>query len=129
MELTPKQLAVFEKLELGVYSFTDLSTDERALLSETLRANGSFTAQQRALLHGWYLQVTPEQVSAANAALPTDRAIFARADTEGALWLNADLLTDCARPGDTYHSITSTLVQLKLVKLDESNFPAAEAIL
>ena len=126
MSLTSEQLALLQKIELGSYSFSSLSTEEQSLLSSILRPNGPFTSLQRDLLHDWYLPVTSGQLAAANAALPKGIAISGRADSEGVLWVNADLLTDCAQPGDTYNAIGGLLIALPLTKKPDSDFPSAD---
>ena len=123
MSLTTEQLALLTKLESGLYSLSNLTTPERELITATLRLSGLFTDQQKELLTDWHLPTTPEQVAAANAALPTGTAISARADNDGALWVNADLLTDCMRPGDTYHAIGGVLITLPLTKKTDRDFP------
>lgn len=122
--MTPEQTALLELLASGAYSWADLDTEQQSLLSATLRPTGSFTVEQLALLADWYLVATPEQVATANATLaPLNRRIGSRLTTDDRTVANADLLTDCMRPGDTYHEIAPTLATLKLIRLEAEAFP------
>lgn len=126
--LTPEQSALLELLAPGAYAWATLDTAQQQLLSATLRPAGSFTDEQRSLLADWYLIISPEQLAAANATLaPLRMAIASRTTTDGRTTINADLLTDCVQPGDTYRAIASTLAQLKLIRLPPTAFPAPTA--
>jgi hypothetical protein len=126
--LTPEQTALFTKLESGSYSFTDLSTDERAVISATLRPvkYRPFTEEQRQLLTDWYLLVTVEQLEYIKTILSPGLGLNPRITTDGRITLDADLLTDCVRPGDTWYSIVSVLTTYPLIKLSASDFPIIE---
>jgi hypothetical protein len=120
--LNTEQQNLLDLLAAGGHAWVDLSSSQRQLLSETLRPESAFTAEQRVLLADWYLLITPEQLVIANTILaPTARAITSRITIDERLVTNADLLTDM-RIGDTYYTIASLLVTLKLIKIEASMF-------
>jgi hypothetical protein len=58
-----------------------------------------------------WLACTAAQVVAINAALPSCTRVAAKADIDGALWLGADLKTDCG-PGQTYAAAQALIMAL-----------------
>ena len=121
--MTPDQLALKNLLDTPL-SWVQLTPAQRSLLRETLRPSGEFTPEQRDLLQDRYLPITPEQLAQAQALLlPSRTQVSARADTGGALWLPADLLTDCMEPTDNYHAIAPLLAQLPITLKPADEFP------
>jgi len=122
--MTPDQLALKNLLDTPL-SWVQLTPAQRSLLRETLRPSGEFTPEQRDLLQDRYLPITPEQLAQAQALLlPSRTQVSARADADGALWLPADLLTDCMEPTDTYHAIAGILATLPITLKSANDFPA-----
>lgn len=122
--LSTEQQSLFNLLAPGAYAFSELDGEQQQLLAATLRPIGPFSTEQQALLTNWYLLITPDQLAAANATLaPLKRGISGRTTIDDRTTTNADLLTDCIRPGDTYHAIAPLLATLKLIKLNADQFP------
>lgn len=125
--LTPNQITLLQILAKGEHSWIDLTVDQQIELSSVLRPENSFTSDQRELLKDWYLLISPEQLLEANDTLqPLGLAIGSRQTIDGQTVTNADLLTDCIQPTDTYHSIAHILATLKLIKLTPDMFPLVE---
>lgn len=123
--MTPHQLSLKTLLDAAPLAWVQLTPEQRALLRETLRPSGEFTPEQRELLANRYLPITPEQLAQAQALLlPSRTQGSARADADGALWLPADLLTDCMEVTDTYHAIAPILAQLPITLKSTDEFPA-----
>lgn len=124
MALNSEQTTLLELLAPGTYAFSEITPEQQQLLAITLRPIGPFTDEQRALLVDWYLLVTPEQIAAANATLaPLSLGIGSRQTSDDRTVTNADLLTDCMRPGDTYQAIAPFLSTLKIIRIAPEEFP------
>ena len=122
--MTPEQLALKSLLDTAPLPWVQLTPGQRILLRETLRPSGEFTPEQRALLQDRYLPISPTQLDQAQALLlPSLTQVSARADADGALWLPADLLTDCMEPTDTYHAIAGILATLPITLKSANDFP------
>ncbi|MBD1876246.1 hypothetical protein H6F75_22425 [Nodosilinea sp. FACHB-131] len=123
--MTPDQLALKELLDSAPLAWVQLNPNQRSLLRKTLRPDGEFTPEQRELLQDRYLPITTEQLAQAQRLLlPRRTQVNARADADGAMWLPADLLTDCMEVSDTYHAIVGLLAQLPITLKPADDFPA-----
>ena len=127
MALSTDQLALLNLLAPGDYAWADLDAAQQQLLSATLRPTGPFTDEQRSLLADWYLLITPEQVSTANATLdPLGQGVGSRQTSDGRTVTKADLLTDCVQPTDNYHAIAPILTTLPITLVPPDQFPQPE---
>lgn len=121
--MTPEQLELKELLDSAPAAWVDLTPEQQALLSQTLRPDGEFTAEQRELLKDRWLLVTETKLAEMISDLSPGIGLHAVADLEQNLWLSADLLTDCLRPTDTYYEIGADLIYLPITLKSASDFP------
>jgi hypothetical protein len=137
--LTETQQALFNKLATTQSSFSSLTEAEQAIVGATLRPSGGFTEEQRALLYpNWWLIVDDVDLLANDlppglglAVIETLPITFSAelgwhdsgtSSNRRKQVLSASLLTDC-RPGDTWGSIGSQLVELVIAKITPDLFP------
>lgn len=110
------------KLDTFPTAWSELSDNEKVLMSETLRPFNGFSEEQYSLLKNRYLPVNENLINEINNTLPSTIKVPAKKDKEGNLWVTASLLTDCMRQGDTYFLIASIISNLPITLLEESVF-------
>lgn len=122
MNLSTEQLQLIEKLKSGLYSYQGLSEDEKQLLRQTVRPDGCFTNEQKQLLSNFYLVV--ENLEFIKSTLTLLNLDINPIETlDGLQVINADLLTDCLEPSDTWYSIRNWLATMTIKYLLPEDFP------
>lgn len=91
-------------------SWQDLTTNQKNAAKAML--SGGFNDAQRAWLTKQWLVITQPDVDAINATLPAGTRVSPVADAGGALYVNADLLTDSQDPGSTYFAARAVIRRL-----------------
>jgi hypothetical protein len=116
--------ALLELLNKSFYEATSGNAELAEYLSERLRPAGGFTPDQTTLLAQVKLQIS--DIDEANyqlnninfEAYPFSFGFAPMLATDGFYYLNADLLTDCLRPGDHYEWAKGYLINLKIVSAE-----------
>lgn len=101
--MTPEEISAItaagDLLRANPMPWEDLPQEASAVLAAALMPAPSFTLEQRGYLNLWWLPVSQEGLSALNALCPPDTILTARAQVDGSLYLNADLLSDALEGG------------------------------
>lgn len=121
------QLDLINKLKTGLHTYNSLSNNEKSLMRETLRPSSGFTSEQVELLKNFYLVPHETYLEAFSEILPPlNLGIVIKETTTGIKVINADLLTDCLEPSDTWYSIKDYLVMCIITYLTPDMFPVVE---
>lgn len=82
-----------------------------------------FTPEQRSWLGLWWLPTTEGELADLNALLPPTTRLAAREDTEGALWLSADLLSAALAEAAPWAALRPALTALPLTYKAAESWP------
>jgi len=128
--MTPEEIALItaigDALRSQPMSWDQIPEGMKETVIEIMRPRPSFTVQQRAFLDHWWLEVDGDGIDAINALMPQNHVVSPRIDTNGGLWLSADLFTDAVDEGSRLHAILPLLLSLPLHFLEEALFPQDE---
>lgn len=100
--------------------WVDLDVEEKGEFQVKMPKR-SFTDDERAYMHKWWLAVTYKQVEELNA-LATDRHIAPRADVNGDLFICADILSDALDNG-RLKDCMEILSSLTIVRKQDADWP------
>jgi len=126
--MTEQQTAMLIELSAPLVaepkSWAELTEEQQEAFRWLLPEPGiGFSDEQRYWLNFWWLPVSAEDVSALNELMPANHRLSARADADGNLWLNSDVLSD-AIDGGPWAAIWSTVSTLPLTYRAEESWPS-----
>jgi hypothetical protein len=128
--MTPEQIetitAIGDALRSQPMSWDQIPEGMKETVIEIMRPNPSFTPEQRAFLNHWWLEVDADDVDAINDLMPENHVVSPRIDTNGGLWVSADLFTDAVDEGSRLNSILPLLLGRALHYHEEDFWPSQD---
>lgn len=115
-----------DALRANPMCWRDVPDEMKTVVRDALLPRGAFTDEQRSFLSLWFLSVTPEDVTAINAALPDGTRVSPIALNDGSLALGSDLLSDDDTTSATYAPARSILETLTLRYVTPDLLPPAQ---
>lgn len=120
--LTNAQVALKTKISTGLYSFSDLSDNEKSDLADWLIPDVRFDESHKLMMEGLYLLI-PEGADLDQINSGRNSRISSRATLRGEIVTNVSLLTDMSE-GSPYYWARRHLSEWKIVALPEDSFPS-----
>jgi hypothetical protein len=125
--MTPEQIetitAIGDALRSQSMSWNQIPEGMKGTVIEIMRPRPFFSSEQRAFLDHWWLAVDEEELEEINAAMPPGHLCDPRIDTDGGMWLSADLFTDAVDGGSRLNAILPLLLELPLHYHEDDFWP------
>jgi hypothetical protein len=129
--MTPEEIALITSIGDAIRSqpmaWDQIPEGMKETVIAIMRPMPAFTPEQRGFLDHWWLQVDAEDVAAINSLMPASHMVSPRIDTNGGLWLSADLFTDAVDEGSRLNAILPLLLGHPLHYHENEFWPVAES--
>lgn len=115
-------VAVGDSMRANPRAWSELTEHEKAVIIAVLKPQPVFTAEQRAFIAKWWMQVSDSDVNAINASMPANSRCVPRLDVNGEKWVSCDFFTD-ALEGRRLSSLVPVLQGLTLEYKTSEDWP------
>jgi hypothetical protein len=131
--MTPEEIALITAIGDAIRSqpmaWDQIPEGMKEHVIAIMRPMPSFTEQQRTYLNHWWLSVDADDIAAINALMPTNNVCSPRLDTEGGMWLSADLFTDAVDDGSRLNAILPLLLGRPLHYHEDDFWPVETEVI